>query len=51
LRADIADFNILLSASTDPYNTTETLKIEWNAVTMEWTNGIFIFIKYISAFS
>uniref|UniRef100_A0A7M5UVQ0 FMP27/BLTP2/Hobbit GFWDK motif-containing RBG unit domain-containing protein n=1 Tax=Clytia hemisphaerica TaxID=252671 RepID=A0A7M5UVQ0_9CNID len=39
LRADIAYWNILLSASTDPYNTTETLKIEWNAATIEWTNG------------
>lgn len=39
LKADIADFNVLLSASTDPYNTTETLEIEWSAVTLEWTNG------------
>ncbi|XP_047142514.1 bridge-like lipid transfer protein family member 2 isoform X1 [Hydra vulgaris] len=39
LKADVADLNILLSASDDPYNTTEKLEIEWSAATFEWTNG------------
>lgn len=39
LKADIAEFYVILNASTDPYNTTEKLEIEWNAVTFEWTNG------------